>query len=33
MNILAFKLTDKNKAQFEIECTQVNAILKDQKYQ
>lgn len=33
MNILAFKLTDKNKAQFEIERTQVNAILKDQKYQ
>lgn len=33
MNILAFKLNDKNKAQFEIERTQVNAILKDQKYQ
>ena len=30
MNILAFKLTDKNEAQFEIERTQVNAILKDQ---
>ncbi len=33
MNILAFKLNDKNKAQFEIERSNVNAILKDEKYQ
>ncbi len=33
MNILAFKLTDKNKAQFEIERSHVNALLKDEKYQ
>ncbi len=33
MNILAFKLNDKNKAEFEIERTKVNAILKDEKYQ
>jgi hypothetical protein len=33
MNILAFKLNDKNKAQFEIERSNVNLILKDEKYQ
>lgn len=33
MNILAFKLNDKNKAQFEIERSKVNVILKDEKYQ
>lgn len=33
MNILAFKLNDGNKAQFEIERDKVNAILKDEKYQ
>ena len=33
MNILAFKLNDKNKAKFEIERTKVNEILKDEKYQ
>ena len=33
MNILAFKLNDKNKAQFEIERAKVNLILKDKKYQ
>ena len=33
MNILAFKLNDKNKAQFEIEHVKVNLILKDKKYQ
>ena len=33
MNILAFKLNDKNKAQFEIERAKVNSILKDEKYQ
>ena len=33
MNILAFKLNDKNKAQFEIERAKVNLILKDAKYQ
>lgn len=33
MNILAFKLNDKNKAQFEIERTKVNSILKNTKYQ
>ncbi len=33
MNILAFKLNDKNKAQFEIERASVNSILKDEKYQ
>lgn len=33
MNILAFKITDKNKAQFEVERTKVNEILKDPKYQ
>jgi hypothetical protein len=33
MNVLAFKITDKNKAQFEIERAKVSAILKDEKYQ
>lgn len=33
MNILAFKLNDKNKAQFEIERAKVDLILKDTKYQ
>lgn len=33
MNILAFKLNDKNKAQFEIERAKVDLILKDKKYQ
>jgi uncharacterized protein (DUF1015 family) len=33
MNILAFKLNDKNKEQFEIERAKVNSILKDEKYQ
>ncbi|MSP84804.1 MAG: DUF4252 domain-containing protein [Flavobacteriaceae bacterium] len=33
MNILAFKLDDKNKAEFELERTKVNKILKDKKYQ
>lgn len=33
MNILAFKLNDKNKAQFETERAKVNAILKDEKHQ
>ena len=33
MNILAFKLTDKNKAQFEIERAKVATILKNEKYQ
>ena len=33
MNILAFKLDDKNKAQFETERAKVSAILKDEKYQ
>ncbi|TDP00661.1 DUF4252 domain-containing protein [Flavobacterium sp. 245] len=33
MNILAFKATDKNQAEFETERTKVNAILKDPKYQ
>lgn len=33
MNILAFKLNDKNKAEFETERTKVNLILKDKKYQ
>lgn len=33
MNVLAFKITDKNKAQFEIERAKVTAILKDEKYQ
>jgi hypothetical protein len=33
MNVLAFKLNDKNKAEFEIERAKVNLILKDKKYQ
>ncbi|PRZ28160.1 DUF4252 domain-containing protein [Flavobacterium granuli] len=33
MNVLAFKLNDSNKAQFEIERAKVDAILKDVKYQ
>ena len=33
MNILAFKLNDKNKAQFETERAKVSAILKDEKHQ
>ncbi len=33
MNILAFKLTDKNKAEFEIERAKVTSILKNEKYQ
>ena len=33
MNILAFKATDKNQAQFETERAKVKAILKDPKYQ
>ena len=33
MNILAFKLDDKNKAEFETERAKVDLILKDKKYQ
>lgn len=33
INILAFKLNDKNQSQFEAERTKVNLILKDPKYQ
>jgi hypothetical protein len=33
MNVLAFKINDKNKAQYEIEKAKVTAILKDEKYQ
>ncbi|MFV7235818.1 DUF4252 domain-containing protein [Flavobacterium sp. ZB4R12] len=33
MNVLAFKLNDTNKAQFEVERAKVNLILKDKKYQ
>lgn len=33
MNILAFKLDDKNKAQYDIESQKVTQILKDEKYQ
>ena len=33
INVLAFKLNDKNKAEFEIERAKVNLILKDKKYQ
>ena len=33
MNILAFKLDDKNKAQYDIESQKVMQILKDEKYQ
>ena len=33
MNVLAFKLNDKNQTQFETEITKVSEILKDEKYQ
>ena len=33
MNVLAFKLNDKNKAEFEMERAKVDLILKDEKYQ
>jgi len=33
INVLAFKLNEKNKAQFETERAKVNLILKDPKYQ
>lgn len=33
MNILAFKVNDQNKGQFESECAKVKIILKDAKYQ
>lgn len=33
MNVLAYKLNDKNKAEFEVERTKLNSILKDEKYQ
>lgn len=33
MNIIAFKLNEKNKGQFEIERAKVDTILKDEKYQ
>jgi hypothetical protein len=33
MNILAFKATDANKAEFEAECAKVKTILKDSQYQ
>jgi hypothetical protein len=33
INVLAFKLNDKNKSQFESERVKVNLILKDPKYQ
>ncbi|HSD07077.1 DUF4252 domain-containing protein [Flavobacterium sp.] len=33
INVLAFKLNDKNKSQFEAERAKVNLILKDPKYQ
>ncbi|MEM8520739.1 DUF4252 domain-containing protein [Flavobacterium sp. PL12] len=33
MNVLAFKLTDTNKAEFELERAKVDLILKDKKYQ
>lgn len=33
MNILAFKVNDKNQAQFEIEKAKVTTILKNEKYQ
>ena len=33
MNILAFKLDAKNKAEFDVERAKVNEILKDEKYQ
>ncbi|SHL02397.1 DUF4252 domain-containing protein [Flavobacterium xanthum] len=33
MNVLAFKLNDENKAEFEMERAKVDLILKDKKYQ
>ncbi len=33
MNVLAFKINDNNKAQFEVELAKVNGILKEAKYQ
>lgn len=33
INVLAFKVNDKNEPQFEIERAKVNSILKDEKYQ
>jgi Domain of unknown function (DUF4252) len=33
MNVLAFKINDKNKAEYEIEKAKVSKILKDEKYQ
>lgn len=33
MNVLAFKITDKNKVQFETEIARITAILKNEKYQ
>lgn len=33
MNVLAFKVNDSNKAQFEVERAKVDLILKDKKYQ
>ena len=33
INVLAFKINDKNKAHFEVERAKVNLILKDEKYQ
>lgn len=33
MNVLAFKITDKNKAEYEAERAKVDLILKDKKYQ
>ncbi|AIG30227.1 hypothetical protein IA01_06980 [Flavobacterium psychrophilum] len=33
MNVLAFKVNEKNKAQFDIERATVTSILKDEKYQ
>ena len=33
INVLAFKLTDQNKSQFETEKEKINLILKDAKYQ
>ena len=33
MNVLAFKITDKNKAEYETERAKVDLILKDKKYQ
>ncbi len=33
MNILAFKVNEQNKAQFETECDKVKTLLKDEQYQ